>query len=700
MPNLPEYFGCMVFNERAMRQYMSEEAFRALKHTIDTGAPLTVETAEAAAAAMKQWAVEKGATHYAHWFQPHTGFTAEKHESFLFPDGDGGVMMEFSGKELVKGEADGSSFPSGGLRATFEARGYTAWDPTSYAFIKDNVLCIPTAFCSYGGHALDKKTPLLRSMDALNVQAMRILKLFGTDCGSVYSTVGLEQEYFLVDRDRYNKRKDLIYTGHTLLGARPPKGQEMDDHYYGALKIRVAGFMKDLDEELWKLGIPAKTEHNEVAPAQHELAPVFEKCNVAIDHNQLTMEVMKKVAKRNGLTCLLHEKPFAFINGSGKHNNWGLSTDTGINLLSPGKTREDNARFLTFVCAVIKAVDDYQALLRYSVACAGNDNRLGGYEAPPAIISMFLGEDLEQVLSSFAEHKGFDGGEHRDGAAVLKLGGAVLDIPKDTTDRNRTSPFAFTGNKFEFRSLGSSMSAADCNTVLNTIVAESLRQFAENLEGAEDFSSALAALIGETVSAHRRILFSGNGYSAEWVAEAQRRGLANYPSSAEAIPHLMDQENVALFERHSVLSRIEMAAVEEILLENYCKQINIDASVMSEMVRRDILPAVIRFGREIAETIDAKERIGGYHRFPCHAETELLDRISTLCDTLSRRRAELDASIEKTRGIGDIARRAAAYRNDVMEKMARVRETSDALEDIVSKDAWPYPSYGNLLYRV
>ncbi|MBR1659239.1 MAG: glutamine synthetase III, partial [Oscillospiraceae bacterium] len=669
----------------------------ALKHTIDTGAALTPATATAAAAAMKQWAVEKGATHYAHWFQPHTGFTAEKHESFLFPDGEGGVLMEFSGKELIRGEADGSSFPSGGLRATFEARGYTAWDPTSYAFIKDNVLCVPTAFCSYGGHALDKKTPLLRSMDALNRQAMRILKLFGTECGSVYSTVGLEQEYFLVDRDRCNLRKDLIYTGHTLLGARPPKGQELDDHYYGALKIRVAGFMRDLDDELWKLGIPAKTEHNEVAPAQHELAPVFEKCNVAVDHNQLTMEVMKKVAKRNGLTCLLHEKPFAFINGSGKHNNWGLSTDQGVNLLSPGKTPEENARFLTFVCAVVQAVDDYQALLRYSVACAGNDNRLGGYEAPPAIISMYLGEDLEEVLSAFAENRSVRGSGE---GGTLRLGGALLDIPKDTTDRNRTSPFAFTGNKFEFRSLGSSMSAADCNTVLNTIVAESLRQFADRLEGAEDFSVALVELIRDTVNAHRRILFSGNGYSREWVEEARRRGLANYPSAAEAIPHLMDEQNVALFERHQVMSRTEMAAVEEILLENYCKQINIDASVMSEMVRRDILPAVIRFGREIAEAIAAKERISSAHRFPCRAETELLGRVSTLCDALAKRRAELDAAIEKTVKIENIARRANAYRNTVMEKMTRVRETSDALEDLVSKDAWPYPSYGNLLYRI
>ena len=577
MTNLPEIFGSMVFNEKAMRRYLSSEAYKALTDTMETGAPMSPETANAVADAMKTWATEHGATHYAHWFQPHTGFTAEKHEGFLSPDGSGGVLLEFSGKELIKGEADGSSFPSGGLRATFEARGYTAWDPTSYAFIKDDVLCIPTAFCSYGGHALDKKTPLLRSMSALSAQARRFLKLFGTECGSVWPTVGLEQEYFLVDRDRYNKRKDLIYTGHTLLGARPPKGQELDDHYYGALKLRVAAFMKDLDAELWKLGIPAKTEHNEVAPAQHELAPVYAKCNVAVDHNQLTMEVMKKVAKRNGLTCLLHEKPFAGINGSGKHNNWSLVTDTGINLLSPGKNPTDNARFLAMICAVIKAVDDYQELLRISVSSAGNDNRLGGFEAPPAIISMYLGEDLERIMAGFAANEGFN----TQTQEILKLGiGAAVAIPKDTTDRNRTSPFAFTGNKFEFRSLGSSMSAADCNTVLNTIVAESLRIFADFLEQAEDFQSALEHLIHLTITKHQRIVFSGNGYSADWVAEARRRGLANYASAAEAIPHLLDERNVELFERHQVYSRAELAAVQEILLENYCKQINIDASVM------------------------------------------------------------------------------------------------------------------------
>ena len=697
MTNLPELFGCMVFNEKAMREYLSPGAFAALKRTIDTGAPLDRETADAAADAMKAWATAKGATHYAHWFQPHTGYTAEKHEGFLTPDGKGGVLVEFSGKELIRGEADGSSFPSGGLRATFEARGYTAWDPTSYAFIKDGVLCIPTAFCSYGGHALDKKTPLLRSMDALNAQAMRLMRFFETECSSVWSTVGLEQEYFLIDRERYDRRKDLIYTGHTLLGAHPPKGQELDDHYYGAIKLRVGQFMRELNEELWRLGIPAKTEHNEAAPAQHELAPVYAKCNVAVDHNQLMMEVMKRVAKRNALTCLLHEKPFDGINGSGKHNNWGLMTDTGVNLLSPGHTELENARFLTIICAVIKAVDDYQDLLRISVASAGNDNRLGGFEAPPAIVSMYLGEDLEGILNAFAASEGYSTKTQE----VLKLGvGSVLDIPKDTTDRNRTSPFAFTGNKFEFRSLGSSMSAADCNTVLNTIVAESFRIFSERLEQTDDLQSALEALIHETMAKHGRIIFSGNGYSPEWVEEAAARGLSNYPSAAEAIPHLLDEKNVALFERHRVFSRAELSAVEEIMLENYCKQVHIDASVVSEMVRRDILPAVIAYGRSIAEAIDAKERIGGYHKFPHRAETELLDHVSILCDELSKRRAALDEAMEKAGALPTLAERALAYRAIAVGQMARVRETSDALEDIVSKSAWPYPSYGNLLYRV
>ena len=697
MKNLPEVFGSMAFNEKAMSEYLSPEVFAFLKRAIVSGAPLNIDIANAVANGMKEWAVAHGATHYTHWFQPHTGFTAEKHDSFISPDGNGGVLMEFSGKELIKGEADGSSFPSGGLRATFEARGYTAWDPTSYAFIKDGVLCIPTAFCSYGGHALDKKTPLLRSMEALNTQAMRLLRLFGTECERVIPTVGLEQEYFLIDHERYDKRKDLIYTGRTLLGARPPKGQELDDHYYGSIKIRVAAFMKELNEELWKLGILAKTEHNEAAPAQHELAPIFCKCNIAVDHNQITMEVMKKVARRHNLTCLLHEKPFDGVNGSGKHNNWGLSTDTGVNLFSPGKSPIENARFLTMICAVIKAVDEYQDLLRFSVAGPGNDYRLGGYEAPPAIVSMCLGEDLERILARFAAGKGY--GKHKQ--EMLRIGADALpDIPKDTTDRNRTSPFAFTGNKFEFRSLGSSMSASDCNTILNTTVAESFRVFADILEQASDFNTALQELIAQTMRRHGRIIFSGNGYSHEWVEEAANRGLSNYPSSAEAIPHALDKKNVELLERHGVLSRTEIAAVVEILLENYCKQINIESCVMSEMVRRDILPAVIEYAGKIAQTISVKESIGGYHKFPHRAETELLDRVSSLCDELYLRCGELDSATEKTATIEDMARRALSYRECVLPAMGRVREASDTLETMVSKSAWPYPSYGSLLYRV
>ena len=697
MKNIPEIFGSMAFNEKAMARYLSPEVFSELKRAIVSDAPLNIDIANAVANGMKEWAVAHGATHYAHWFQPHTGYTSEKHDSFISPDGNGGVLMEFSGKELIKGEADGSSFPSGGLRATFEARGYTAWDPTSYAFIKDGVLCIPTAFCSYGGHALDKKTPLLRSMDALNTQAMRLLRLFGTECERVIPTVGLEQEYFLVDHDRYDKRKDLIYTGRTLLGARPPKGQELDDHYYGSIKIRIAAFMKELNEELWKLGILAKTEHNEAAPAQHELAPIFCKCNIAVDHNQITMEVMKKVARRHNLTCLLHEKPFDGVNGSGKHNNWGLGTDTGINLFSPGSTPLENARFLTMICAVIKAVDEYQDLLRFSVAGPGNDYRLGGYEAPPAIISMCLGEDLEKLLARFAAGKGY--GKHKQ--ETLLIGADALPgIPKDTTDRNRTSPFAFTGNKFEFRSLGSSMSASDCNTILNTTVAESFRVFADILEAAPDFQLALQELIGQTIRRHGRIIFSGNGYSAEWVEEAARRGLSNYPSSAEAIPHALDEKNVELLERHGVLSRTEVAAVVEILLENYCKQINIEANVMSEMVRRDIIPAVIEYSGMIASSIAAKDSIGGYHKFCHRTETELLDKVSTLCDRLYERCEKLEAATAATADIEDMSQRALSFRNKVLPAMALVRESSDSLESIVSKNVWPYPSYGSLIYRV
>ncbi|MCQ2406306.1 MAG: glutamine synthetase III, partial [Oscillospiraceae bacterium] len=650
--------------------------------------------ADAIATGMKEWALGKGATHYTHWFQPHTGITAEKHDSFLNPDGHGGVIMEFSGSSLIKGEADGSSFPSGGLRATFEARGYTAWDPTSPAFIKENVLCIPTAFCSYGGYALDKKTPLLRSMRVLNAQAKRLIALFGTQCDRVTPTVGLEQEYFIVDRERYNLRKDLIYTGRTLLGARPPKGQELDDHYYGSIKIRISAFMKELNEELWRLGIPAKTEHNEVAPAQHELAPVFSDCNVAVDHNQLTMSIMKRVAKRHGLTCLLHEKPFAGVNGSGKHNNWGLSTDTGINLFSPGKTPQDNARFLTLVCCVIRAVDLYSDLLRCAVATAGNDFRLGGCEAPPAIISIFLGEELEELLLSFVP-----GAEvSKKKQELIRIGADVMPpIPKDTTDRNRTSPFAFTGNKFEFRSPGSNMSAADTNTVLNTIIADSMSYMSDILENAEDFNSAVENLIKTTIEEHRRILFSGNGYSDEWVKEAERRGLPNYPSAAEAIPHLLDRKNVDLFERWGVYSETELSAVEEIMLENYCKQVNIEANVMSEMIRRDIIPCIMKYCADIAAGINAKVLAGP---FPHKAEDSILGKCSELCDALLRAVEELDYVSKSTADMEDLRTKALSFRNDVIPAMSRARTLSDALERITEKDRWPYPSYGRLLYRV
>ncbi len=694
MTNIPEIFGSMVFNEKAMEEYLSPEDFASFRNAVKTGTTIPPKTADAIATGMKEWALGKGATHYTHWFQPHTGITAEKHDSFLNPDGHGGVIMEFSGSSLIKGEADGSSFPSGGLRATFEARGYTAWDPTSPAFIKENVLCIPTAFCSYGGYALDKKTPLLRSMRVLNAQAKRLIALFGTQCDRVTPTVGLEQEYFIVDRERYNLRKDLIYTGRTLLGARPPKGQELDDHYYGSIKIRISAFMKELNEELWRLGIPAKTEHNEVAPAQHELAPVFSDCNVAVDHNQLTMSIMKRVAKRHGLTCLLHEKPFAGVNGSGKHNNWGLSTDTGINLFSPGKTPQDNARFLTLVCCVIRAVDLYSDLLRCAVATAGNDFRLGGCEAPPAIISIFLGEELEELLLSFVP-----GAEvSKKKQELIRIGADVMPpIPKDTTDRNRTSPFAFTGNKFEFRSPGSNMSAADTNTVLNTIIADSMSYMSDILENAEDFNSAVENLIKTTIEEHRRILFSGNGYSDEWVKEAERRGLPNYPSAAEAIPHLLDRKNVDLFERWGVYSETELSAVEEIMLENYCKQVNIEANVMSEMIRRDIIPCIMKYCADIAAGINAKVLAGP---FPHKAEDSILGKCSELCDALLRAVEELDYVSKSTADMEDLRAKALSFRNDVIPAMSRARTLSDALERITEKDRWPYPSYGRLLYRV
>ena len=697
MTNLPEVFGCMAFTDAEMRRRLPPESYAALKRTTDRGEPLDPNLANIVADAMKDWAVEKGVTHYTHWFQPLSGVTAEKHEAFISPTPEGGVLMELSGKALFRGETDASSFPSGGLRATFEARGYTAWDPTSCAFIKDGVLCIPTAYCSYGGEALDLKTPLLRSIDALNTQALRVLRLFGnTDVRRVITTVGPEQEYFLVDRETYYKRKDLIYTGRTLFGSRPPKGQELDDHYYGRIKIRVSAFMKELNEELWKLGILAKTEHNEVAPAQHELAPIFTNGNIACDHNSITMEIMRKVAKRHGLTCLLHEKPFAGVNGSGKHDNWSIATDTGVNLLEPGDTPAENAQFLTFLVAVVKAVDEYQDLLRISVASAGNDHRLGANEAPPAILSVSLGEDLEALLHSIERGEPAAQTRHR----YVNIGTDVLPhIPQDTTDRNRTSPFAFTGNKFEFRMPGSQQSLAWPNTVLNAIVAGVLEEFADRLEGAEDFHTALNALIRETIIEHKRILFSGNGYDGSWVEEARRRGLSNYATADEAIPHLLDEKNVALLTRLGIFSESELRSRCEIMLENYVKQIGIEARVMSEMVRRDILPAVIRFGGETAGAALAKK--GLCPTAACAAEGALVSEISALTDELFRRCGALD---EKVAGADSecalLHDRARYYRSVVRPAMSALRETADALEDLVSKDAWPYPSYGRLLYRV
>ena len=694
MKNVTDIFGTMVFNDSVMKARLPGEAYRQVQLSIKLGKGLDRSTADVVANAMKDWAIEKGATHFTHWFQPMTGITAEKHDSFLTPTRDGGVVMEFSGKKLIKGEPDASSFPSGGLRATFEARGYTAWDPTSYAFIKDGVLCIPTAFCSYGGEALDTKTPLLRSMEALNLQAKRILKLFGTECERVSATAGLEQEYFIVDRSTYNQRKDLIYTGRTLLGARPPKGQEMDDHYFGSIKIRVSSFMKELNEELWKLGVLAKTEHNEAAPAQHELAPIFSTANIAIDHNQLTMEIMRKVAKRHDLTCLLHEKPFEGVNGSGKHNNWALSTDDGVNLLEPGDTPEENAQFLLIICAVLKAVDDYQDLLRISVASCGNDHRLGGDEAPPAIVSVYLGDELQAILDSIKSGTVYDRAEKKS----LTVGVDVLPpFPRDTTDRNRTSPFAFTGNKFEFRMLGSSMSASASTTFINTIVAETFRQFADRLEKAEDFTSELNTLIRETITEHERIIFNGNGYDESWTKEAAKRGLSNYPSTADCLPHLMDEKNVRLFERHGVYSETELRARRDILLESYCKQINIEAQVMLEMIHRDIVPAVISFEKTLADTINAKAQI----KIESKAETKLLGSVSGLLEQLYDNCQALE---EAAAGVKlkncDLQSMAVYCHESVIPAMNALRVVADKLECLVSKDLWPYPSYGRLLYRV
>ncbi len=697
MEAVTEYFGSMVFDERVMKARLSAQTYRSLKKTIDEGEPLDLSVANAVADAMKDWAVEKGATHYTHWFQPMTGVTAEKHDSFISPAPDGRVIMEFSGKELIKGEPDASSFPSGGLRATFEARGYTAWDPTSFAFIKGNTLCIPTAFCSYGGHALDKKTPLLRSMEALNKQAMRILALFGnTAVHCVRTSVGPEQEYFLIDREMYNKRKDLIYTGRTLFGAKPPKGQELDDHYFGTIKPRVAAYMAELNEELWKLGILAKTEHNEVAPAQHELAPIYTTTNIATDHNQLTMEIMQKVAAKHGLVCLLHEKPFAGVNGSGKHNNWSISTDMGVNLLKPGETPYENAQFLLFLCAVIKAVDEYQDLLRIAVATAGNDHRLGANEAPPAVISIFLGDELTAVLDAIEHDLPYSGAEKTQ----MKLGVHVLPkFPRDTTDRNRTSPFAFTGNKFEFRMLGSSNSIACANIMLNSAVAEALRQFADFLEQSQDFNADLHKLIQNTIRAHKRIVFNGNGYDDAWIEEAtKQRGLLNLRTTPDAMPHLLDQKNMEMLTRHKVYSESELQSRYEIMMENYCKTVHIEALTMIDMARKEILPAVETYLASVAKA--AKDKKAVSEALDCRYETELLGRLSALTVQISERTDALQSVCVGINGIGDITLQAYAIRDELIPAMETLRKAADEAESVTSAEAWPFPTYGDLLFGV
>ena len=695
MSTITEVFGSNVFDDRVMRERLPKETYKALQRTIKDGHSLDINAATVVANAMKDWAIEKGATHFTHWFQPMTGISAEKHDSFISPTGDGKIIMEFSGKELIQGEPDASSFPSGGLRATFEARGYTAWDPTSYAFIKDGVLCIPTAFCSYGGEALDKKTPLLRSMQAINKQALRVLKLFGNeDVKSVKTTVGPEQEYFLVDKDVYDKRKDLIYTGRTLFGAKPPKGQELEDHYFGIIKPRVQAFMKDLNEELWKLGILAKTEHNEVAPAQHELAPIFTTTNIAADHNQLTMEIMQKVAQKHGMVCLLHEKPFDGVNGSGKHNNWSISTDTGVNLLNPGETPYENAQFLTFLCAVIKAVDEYQDMLRVSVASAGNDHRLGANEAPPAVVSMFLGTELTEILEAIENDAPYDSKEKE----ILKIGVHTLPkFPKDTTDRNRTSPFAFTGNKFEFRMLGSSSSVSCTNVVLNTAVAEELSQFADILEKADDFEAALHELIKKTIVDHKRIIFNGNGYDDKWIEEAEKRGLLNLKSTPDCLPYSLHEKNMKLFTKHKVYTETEMRSRYEILSENYSKVINIEALTMLDMTKKDILPSVSLYAHELSDTIVAKQACGDVD---CSYEQDLLKKVSKLTGTAYKKVAALQDAVLKAKDITDNTELARFSKDSLFAAMSELRITVDELETCVAAEYWPYPSYGELLFSV
>ena len=697
MLTVPEYFGSLVFDSRVMKARLPEDVYRSLKHTIQKGAKLDPSVANAVAAAMKDWAVENGATHFTHWFQPMTGITAEKHDSFITPAPDGRVLMEFSGKELIKGEPDASSFPSGGLRATFEARGYTAWDPTSYAFIKGKTLCIPTAFCSYGGEALDKKTPLLRSMEALNKQALRVLKLFGnSDVKRVTSSVGPEQEYFLIDKAMYDKRHDLIYTGRTLFGAKPPKGQELDDHYFGSIKPRVAAYMEELNEELWKLGILAKTEHNEVAPAQHELAPIYTTTNIATDHNQLTMEIMQKVAAKHGLVCLLHEKPFAGVNGSGKHNNWSIATDTGVNLLSPGETPYENAQFLLFLVAVIQAVDDYQGLLRAAVATAGNDHRLGANEAPPAVISVFLGDELTGILEAIETDTAYCGVEKKK----MKLGVDVLPrFLRDTTDRNRTSPFAFTGNKFEFRMLGSSNSIACANIMLNTTVAESLRLFADELEGASDLNAALHDLIQRTIKEHKRIIFNGNGYDDAWIKEAtEKRGLLNLRTTPDAIAMLLHKENIDMLVAHKVYTESELRSRYEIQLENYCKTVRIEALTMVDMARKEILPAVEDYVSDLAAAAAKKKTVDA--DLPCGYETKQLRRLSALVDTIDGRVDALEEKLVKLDTLHDLAEEAAFIRDVLIPGMGELRAAADEAETQTAATYWPFPTYGDLLFGV
>lgn len=697
MSNVSEYFGCLVFDDRVMKANLSSKVYQSLKKTIDEGAQLDISVANAVAAAMKDWAVANGATHYTHWFQPLTGITAEKHDSFISPSPDGGVIMEFSGKELIKGEPDASSFPSGGLRATFEARGYTAWDPTSYAFIKGKTLCIPTAFCSYGGEALDKKTPLLRSMEALNKQALRILRLFGNDdVKCVRTSVGPEQEYFLVDREMYDKRPDLRFTGRTLFGAKSPKGQEMDDHYFGVIKPRVAEYMEDLNRELWKLGILAKTEHNEVAPAQHELAPIYSTTNIATDHNQLTMEIMQKVAEKHGLVCLLHEKPFAGVNGSGKHNNWSMATDSGINLLSPGETPYENAQFLLFLCAVIKAVDDYQDLLRISVATAGNDHRLGANEAPPAVVSVFLGDELNEVLEAIENNTPYTGTQQTQ----MKLGVDVLPkFNRDTTDRNRTSPFAFTGNKFEFRMLGSSNSIACANIMLNSAVAESLKIYADRLENAENFEDTLTEVLRKTIKEHKHIIFNGNGYDDTWIKEAtEKRGLLNYRTTPDCMPHLLDEKNVKMLTSHGVFSEAELKSRCEIMLDNYCKTVVIEANTMVEMARTQISPAVNVYTMEIAKTIAAKKAVDS--SLTCVYESRLVKRLSTLTDRIAIKTEELEDALVELHNAEEIISEADMIRDSVLVRMGELRVACDEAETITAKKYWPFPTYGDLLFSV